>query len=45
MLVLTPDYMHLLFTTSTGHRMLGIAALSLVVGIATMRSLIRRTLS
>ena len=45
MLVLTPDYMDLLFTTSTGHQMLGIAALSLVVGHCAMRSLIRRTLS
>jgi tight adherence protein B len=45
MLVLTPDYMNPLFTTATGHMMLAIAGFSLVVGVAVMRGLIRRTLA
>ncbi len=45
MFLLTPDYMAVLFTTSTGHKMLGAAAISLAIGVAAMRGLIRKVLS
>ena len=45
MSLLTPDYMGVLFTTSTGHKMLGAAAISLAMGIAAMQGLIRKVLS
>ena len=45
MLLLTPDYMGPLFTTKIGHKMLTVAAISLIVGTLSMRSLIRKTLS
>lgn len=45
MLLLTPDYMGSLFTTGIGHKMLTVAGLSLVIGVLSMRSLIRKTLA
>jgi tight adherence protein B len=45
MAFLSPGYMDVLFTTPTGSKMLGIGALSLCIGIATMRMMIRRTLA
>ena len=41
----SPDYVGVLFTEQTGHMLLGIAALSLAVGMWSMRLIIRRTLS
>jgi tight adherence protein B len=45
MFLLTPDYMTVLFTTTTGHKMLGAAVISLSIGIAAMQGLIRKVLS
>jgi tight adherence protein B len=45
MFLLTPDYMSVLFTTPTGHKMLGAASISLAIGIAAMQGLIRKVLS
>jgi Flp pilus assembly protein TadB len=39
-----PDMMSLLFVDHRGRFMLGIAILSLLLGIATMNAIIRRTL-
>jgi tight adherence protein B len=43
--LVNPVYMSVLFTTATGHKILGIAALSLCCGGLTMRSIIKRSLS
>ena len=43
--VLDPDYMAVLFTTPTGHRLLGVAALSLAIGVGAMRMIIQKTLA
>jgi len=45
MAFLSPGYLDVLFTTPIGSKMLGIGALSLCIGIATMRMMIRRTLA
>ncbi|HVC61993.1 MAG TPA: type II secretion system F family protein [Acetobacteraceae bacterium] len=45
MYVLNPDYMGVLFTTQTGHKMLGLAAISMTIGVAAMRGLIRKVLA
>ncbi len=45
MLLLTPAYMGVLFTTPLGHQLLGFAAISLAIGMATMRGLIHKVLS
>lgn len=45
MFLLTPDYMGVLFTTAIGHKMLGLAAISMTIGVASMRGLIRKVLS
>ena len=44
-LLLTPSYMSSLFVTPTGHKMLGLAAISMLLGIATMRALVRKVLA
>ncbi len=43
--LLSPGSLDVLFTTSTGNTMLGVGAVSLCIGVAAMRALIRRTLS
>ena len=43
--MVNPAYMSVLFTTSTGHKILGMAVLSLCCGGLTMRSIIKRSLS
>ena len=43
--VLEPTYMAVLFNTRTGHSLLGVAALSLGVGIGAMRLIIQKTLA
>jgi tight adherence protein B len=43
--LLSPGYLDVLFETDTGNEMLAVGAISLVIGIATMRTMIRRTLS
>ena len=45
MFLMTPNYMGVLFTTETGHKLLGLAAISMAIGVATMRGLIRKVLS
>lgn len=44
MYLLAPDYMTVLFLTETGHKMLGVAAISMTIGVASMRALIGKTL-
>ncbi|HTW71086.1 MAG TPA: type II secretion system F family protein [Acetobacteraceae bacterium] len=44
MYLLTPAYMTVLFSTETGHKMLGVAAISMTVGVVTMRGLIGKVL-
>ena len=43
--VLEPSYMAVLFTSHTGHSLLGIAALSLGIGVLAMRTIIQKTLA
>lgn len=43
--VLDPDYMAVLFDTPKGHTLLGVAALSLGIGVGAMRLIIRKTLA
>jgi tight adherence protein B len=45
MTLLSPGYLDDLFTTPTGNMLLGIGLLSLSVGVAVMRLMIRRTLA
>jgi tight adherence protein B len=45
MMLMTPKYMGVLFTTVTGHQMLGAAAISMAIGVATMRGMIRKVLT
>jgi tight adherence protein B len=40
-----PGTLDVLFTTSTGNKMLGVGAVSLSIGVVVMRGMIRRTLS
>jgi len=42
---LSPNYMSVMFTTSTGHKLLAVAILSLVCGGLTMRTIINRSLT
>lgn len=44
MYLLTPAYMTVLFSTHTGRKMLGIAAISMSIGVAAMRALIAKAL-
>jgi len=44
MYLLAPAYMTVLFLTNTGHRMLGVAAISMTIGVVCMRALIGKTL-
>jgi tight adherence protein B len=41
----SPGYLDVLFTTETGNKLLGIGILSLSIGVAVMRMMIRRTLT
>ena len=43
--VLEPSYMAVLFQTPTGHSLLGVAALSLAIGVLAMRTIIQKTLA
>lgn len=43
--LLNPSYMSVLFTTSMGKKILGIAAISLACGALTMRQIIKKSLS
>jgi tight adherence protein B len=43
--IVSPGYMDVLFTTETGNKMLGIGMISLLIGVAVMRTMIRRTLA
>jgi len=45
MMFSSPGYLDVLYTTPTGTKMLGFGALSLCIGIAVMRMLIRKTLA
>jgi tight adherence protein B len=42
--MVSPGYMDVMFTTETGNKMLGIGIISLLIGVAVMRYMIRRTL-
>jgi len=44
MYLLTPAYMTVLFFTAIGHKMLGVAAISMTTGVITMRGLIGKVL-
>jgi tight adherence protein B len=44
MYLLTPAYMTVLFSTHAGQKMLGVAAVSMSIGVAAMRALIGRAL-
>jgi tight adherence protein B len=43
--VIDPSYMAVLFDTPTGHTLLGVAALSLGIGVGAMRTIIQKTLA
>jgi tight adherence protein B len=45
MYMLNPAYIGLLFSDPLGHKMLGLAAASLIVGVLIMRAVIRRSLA
>jgi len=44
MYLLSPGYMSVLFSTATGHKMLGMAAISMTIGVVAMRGLIGKVL-
>ncbi len=43
--IASPGVLDVLFTTSTGNKMLGVGAVSMCIGVVVMRAMIRRTLS
>jgi tight adherence protein B len=45
MWVMNPAYMDLLFTEQMGHKMLGAAAVSLLLGLLTIRQMFQKALS
>ena len=45
MVFASPGYLDVLFTTTTGNKMLAIGIVSLSIGVGVMRAMIRRTLA